>query len=324
MLTPKEKYLNQRIDKDASFEDLLKFPKYIEIGTVNACNARCSMCTIDSWELKTPTMKDDLFEKLADEIAEHRDSVKRVSLYRDGEPLLDKKLPKRIAYLKEKGVKYVGIATNGSLLDEKRSRAILEAGIDEIILSVDSLKKDVYEEIRIGLNFETVLQNAIRFVELRDEIRPRATIWMRMIVGDNNADEWPEYEAFWKPKLAEHDRLYHHSMHNWGGQIEVKEKASTYEPSHPCVALWSLMPIFGNGDIPLCNVDYNNKYPTGNVATHSIAEVWQSKVLNERRQLHLNDQKNAIPLCENCNVWDEQTDSEAETGAEYFSKISEV
>ena len=38
-----EPYLNRRIDKAAKFESLLEFPKYIEIETVNACNARCPM-----------------------------------------------------------------------------------------------------------------------------------------------------------------------------------------------------------------------------------------------------------------------------------------
>ena len=32
------------------FENLLEFPKYIEIETVNACNARCPMCTINDWD----------------------------------------------------------------------------------------------------------------------------------------------------------------------------------------------------------------------------------------------------------------------------------
>jgi len=29
--------------------------------------------------------------------------------------------------------------------------------------------------------------------------------------------------------------------------------------AHPCIAPWSLMTIFSNGDAPLCNIDFNNK-----------------------------------------------------------------
>ena len=37
----------------------------------------------------------DLFNKIADEIIEHSGEVKRVTLYRDGEPLMDKNIPDR-------------------------------------------------------------------------------------------------------------------------------------------------------------------------------------------------------------------------------------
>ena len=65
------------------------------------------------------------------------------------------------------------------------------------------------------------------------------------------------------------------------------------------------MVVFANGDVPLCNVDYNNKYPTGNIMKNNIKELWQSKVMNARRKLHLTDNKKDISICANCNVWDE-------------------
>ncbi len=45
-----KEYLNRRISPDENFDDLLSFPRYIEVETVNACNARCPMCTIQDWE----------------------------------------------------------------------------------------------------------------------------------------------------------------------------------------------------------------------------------------------------------------------------------
>ena len=65
--TAKE-YLNRRISPEEPYESLLSFPRFLEIETVNACNARCPMCTIADWQRNTPTMKDDLFQRIADEI----------------------------------------------------------------------------------------------------------------------------------------------------------------------------------------------------------------------------------------------------------------
>ena len=141
-----EEYLVKRIDKNKNLAGLLEYPSYIEIETVNACNARCPMCTINDWNRNYPTMKDNVFNKISDDLIENKKYLKRVTLHRDGEPLLDKKLPMRIAKFKENGINSTSIATNASLLNEKKSRELLEAGIGSIMMSVDSLKKEVFEK----------------------------------------------------------------------------------------------------------------------------------------------------------------------------------
>jgi radical SAM protein with 4Fe4S-binding SPASM domain len=302
-------YLRQRVSPGESYDDLLDFPRFFEIETVNACNARCPMCTIDDWQRDSPTMKDDLFQKIADEVCARADVVKRVSLYRDGEPLLDKKMAKRVKILKDGGIRKVGISTNVQLLNEKTSIALLEAGLDEIVLSLDSLKKDVFESIRVRLNFETVMENALRFIALRNKIRPQTSIWARMIRQESNQDEWPAFRDYWQPKLAENDRCYYLNIHNWGGQLEgFKPIEQSYQPKVPCVALWSLMVIFANGDVPMCNVDYNNKHGLGEVRTRSIAELWNGGEQNERRRKHLSGRKGENDLCANCTVWNDPSD----------------
>ena len=314
-------YLSRRISPEERYEDLLRFPRFIEVETVNVCNARCPMCTIEDWERGAPSIKDNLFKKIADEIVDHADEIHRVSLYRDGEPLIDKKMPNRISLLKDGGIKNVALSTNVSLLNPKKAEDLLHAGIDTIIFSIDSLKKDVFESIRVRLNFEEVLDNAHKFIALRNKIRPQTKIWMRMIRQDSNIDEWPSYRDYWSKYLGNNDRIYYHNIFNWGGQLEgAKPISLSYEPELPCVALWSLLVIFANGDVPLCNVDYNNKYPTGSAITHSIEEIWQSKIMNERRQLHLNGEKSCISLCTNCNVWDESPDLEG-LSSEFASPV---
>ena len=300
-LTPNEQYLSERIAPDRPFASLLDFPLYFEIETVNACNARCPMCTIDDWQRHTPVMKRDLFEKIATELCANADKVKRVALYRDGEPLLDKWLANRVKVLKSGGIKNVGISTNVSLLNEKRATELLKAGLDEIVLSIDSLDRKTFEEIRLKLSFDECMENALRFIKLRNKIRPECAIWVRMIRQESNKHEWPEYFKFWKDILSKNDRCYYLDIHNWGGQLDgiQPDKPTT----SPCVALWSLMVIFADGKVPMCNVDYNNKHPTGDVYTHSIAEIWQNAAQNGRRKIHMAGARAGIDMCANCTVW---------------------
>lgn len=304
-----QEYLVRRINPEANYADFLSFPKYLEVETINACNARCPMCTIDDWERGSRPMTNALFSKIGEELIDHAHEIERVSLYRDGEPLIDKKLASRVAVLKEGGIKNTHISTNVSLLNESKSTDLLSAGLDSIILSIDSLKKDIFERIRVRLVFEEVLENALRFIEIRNKIRPQTRITVRMIRQEGNEDEWPEFHDFWSQKLSPQDRVYFRNVYNWGGQLKgFAPLAKSYEPNLPCVALWSLMVIFCNGDVPLCNIDFNGKFPTGSVVTHSIQELWQSKIMTERRDWHLKGQKSNISLCENCNVWDEPPD----------------
>ncbi len=321
--TEAEDFLIRRIRPGDTVDDLVRFPSFFEIETVNACNARCPMCTIEDWSRHSPTMKMPLFRKIADEIIEHAGHVRRVNLYRDGEPLLDKKLPDRLEILKTGGVRETAISTNVSLLDEARSKALLEAGLDMVVLSIDSLKKDVFERIRARLVFEEVMDNALRFIDLRNRIRPSTSIWMRMIRQQDNIGEWPAYRAFWADKLSPNDRIMYHNIHNWGGQLEgFKAIDGTHEVNLPCVALWSLMVIFANGDVPNCNVDYNGKFPNGNIRDHSIQDIWQSRVIEQRRALHLGNRKAEMSICAKCNVWDEPSDHEVPISSEYTEKVA--
>lgn len=314
-------YLTRRINPGGTYQELLTFPSYLEIETVNACNARCPMCTIADWERGHAPMRDQLYEKIAAELIDHAEEIKRVSLYRDGEPLLDRKLPQRVAMLKEGGIKNVMISTNVSLLNEARSKDLLHAGLDTVIMSIDSLDKEVFESIRVRLNFEEVMENALRFIELRKEIRPQTKIWVRLIRQESNKNEWPDFHKYWSQRLLDHDRVYFHNIFNWGGQLKgFKPIAGSFEPNLPCVALWSLLVIFCNGDVPLCNVDFNNKYPTGSVLTNSIEELWQSKTMLQRRKWHLTGHKATISLCENCNVWDEAPSRDS-VSAQYASDV---
>ena len=184
-----KEYLRERINTRTRYEGLLSFPSYLEIETVNVCNARCPMCTIDDWERGGRPMTDELYAKIAREVIAHADQVERVSLYRDGEPLIDMKLANRVAMLKKGGIKNVCISTNVSLLNEARSRDLLTAGLDTIIMSIDSLDKKTFEGIRVRLVFEEVLANALRFIELRNQLRPETKIWMRMIRQESNKEK---------------------------------------------------------------------------------------------------------------------------------------
>ena len=108
----------------------------MNIETMHGCNARCLMCSVDSWERERGMMPAEVFETVVDQIGDFKEHLKSVALFLDGEPLIDRYLEDRIALCKSKGIPNVGFTTNGSLFNPDRINNILEAGPDWIVVSV--------------------------------------------------------------------------------------------------------------------------------------------------------------------------------------------
>jgi len=151
-MTYGKKYLEKKYN--TSLNELKKFPKYFLIETINTCNARCIMCGIDFDKKRAQLMTDSLFKKILDEISENVDYVEKVQIYYDCEPLIDKKLHLKIKDLKNIGVKTTNIATNASILFPKRSQELIEANLDEIYITIDSMKKEIFDHIKPGFDLE--------------------------------------------------------------------------------------------------------------------------------------------------------------------------
>lgn len=294
------------------FLQLPDFPTYFTIETVKACNSRCVFCSIDAWPTHTPFMDDALFGKIVDEIALHYESVKQVCLNGSGEPLLDRKIAERVKMMKDRHIAHVILTTNASLLDDKKTSALLEAGLDELMISFNGLDKAKYETMRVGLSFDTVMDNCLRFIKQRDAIGSATRIRMRMeshpVFSDADIAEWL---VFWRSRLSSDDQVYAKQLHNWGNQLDSLASASESDKS--CHVLWSTMNILSDGSVALCCVDFEPKYPLGSVADDTIEAVWHSTHANRIRHLHATGMKNSVPLCKNCDVWGDDRKIEKST-----------
>lgn len=299
------KTLAERIGlKDLS--DCLKFPKFFEIETVNACNARCVMCTIKEWEGNdSAVMKDELFQKFVDEVSQFNDWIEIICLNRDGEPTLDKKLPLKIKQLKDVGIKKVRIVTNAQRLTNKFAQQILEAGIDEVMFSIDSIEKETYEKIRIGLDFDTVFNNILDYIQLRNDININSKITIRMVEMPQTMPGKEKWLSFWKSKVSDKDSVYTMPMHNWGNQLEEEvEKKVNFYSTKACISPFSSVAIHSDGKIGICAADYNTKHHMGDFSKESIQNIWQGENFNDVRIAHLNKNRNKYSICRGCDIWD--------------------
>ena len=291
-------------------EDLsnsLYFPKYFEIETIRGCNAHCTMCTIQEWNNKNNKMDDYLFNKFLEEVSTYNKWVNRVCLSRNGEPLMDKTIAKKIYRLKDAGINYTMISTNASLLNEKRAIEIIDSGLDDIRFSIDGVTKETFEKIRNGLNYENVLENCLRFIGLRNSKGTKPIIQVRMVLQNENRDEEERFKEFWLSKVSNQDIVSSKSMNSWGNQLKTYERPSSESEKYsdmPCISPWSTMVVHFDGAVPLCGCDYNNKILMGDLNKNTIKDIWQSKNFEEIRKKHASGKRNNIELCKGCNIWD--------------------
>lgn len=314
-------YLRLRINDKNTYEDLLEFPSYVYIEVTADCNASCRMCTFA--HKGNRYINDELFNRLVPEIIENKKYIKYVVVQGRGEPLLDSKLAEKIAVFSKENDIPTFLSTNASLLTKERAIELLEAKISTIVLSIDSLNKEVYEKIRHGLNFETVFENVKQFIKLRDEINPSTQIRIRMIEQSHNFGEWDSYEAYWKPKLKPHDRLTVKKVHAWGGKLKISDvkDIQTDQDFFPCVSLWSFFSVLYDGTVPFCSGDGAvGKYNIGNINNNTIKELWRNNFWEEHRKKHLCGQKEPLDICRSCRIFEEPTDYE-HVGKKIFPEL---
>jgi radical SAM protein with 4Fe4S-binding SPASM domain len=298
----KNKFLEQRLGFDLS--ELLKFPKYFHIETIDMCNARCVMCGIDFDKKESTTMSDELFTKIVTEISPWKDHIEKVMPYLDGEPLLDRKIFERVKELKSAGIKWVNIATNASLLSDGKIAELLDSGLDEVYITIDSMNKEIYEQIRIGLNFDRVLERTLNLIEARNKSESSLRIRIQMVRQDLNHTEVNEFIKYWKAKLKDSDQIVIQNAHNWGNKVEVKKFGDESKVNDkPCIALWGTFVAHLNGEVPLCCIDTETEYKVGDLNESSIEQIWQNNHLKKYRELHEMGNRERIPICNGCTLW---------------------
>ena len=299
-----KKYLEKKYN--STLVKLKKFPKYFLIETVNTCNARCIMCGIDFDKKKVMRMNDNLFKKILNELSQNSQHVEKVQIYYDCEPLIDRKLHVKIKQLKDIGIRTTNVATNASILFSKRSKELIKANLDEIYITIDSMKKKTYESIRVGLDFDDVLNNTLDIIRIRNKLNSKLKIRLQMISLKNNLGEEKYFKDFWKKKLSKNDDVVIHKEHNWGKAIQDQKLIEDGNINNiPCSTLWSNFCIHVDGSVGMCSVDTTQAsvHSLGNLNEKSIKEIWNDEKIEKMREMHLGGKRSNHKLCNNCTAW---------------------
>jgi MoaA/NifB/PqqE/SkfB family radical SAM enzyme len=267
-----------------------RLPEIVQIESTNICNAKCVFCPRDEMHRRQGIMSFDLFRKIVDECAEL--GITHIRVHNYGEPFVDRKLVEKVRYAKQKGIREVGMISNGSLITEPVARGMIDAGLDAINISVDASGREVFESTRIGLKYDKVIANIERLVRLRAESgRRRPKLILSFVRQNNSADE----QAFIEHWRAIADKIHITDLHNWAGTLHTQS-----DVNYPCYRPWLTFTVLWDGRVSLCCADFDGRTVLGDLNTQSIAEIWNAEPYRAVRRLHL--ESGGPDICRSCDL----------------------
>ncbi len=267
-----------------------RWPDIVQIESTNLCNAKCVFCPRDEMHRRQGVMDFDLYRKVVDEAAAL--GITHVREHNYGEPFLDKQLVEKVRYAKSKGIKEVGMISNGSLITEDIARGMIEAGLDAINISVDASGKEVFEATRVHLDYDAVIDNIRTLARLKKEYgRTHPKLILSFVRQNNSADE-QAFIAEWS-KVA--DKIHITDLHNWAGTLN-----STSNVRYPCYRLWLTFTVLWDGRVSMCCADFDGRHIFGDLRTQTIADVWNSPLYRAARKEHL--ESGGPGICRTCDL----------------------
>ena len=268
-------------------------------------------------------MPRDIWERVLSQI---KDSAKIIQFYFQGEPLLHKDLPVMIREAHEAGL-YTIVSTNGQAMTRDLANALVAAGLNRIIVSMDGLTDESYSSYRIGGSLEQC-KAALRYLRTAKDIcQPEGRsvfcqrsglsaaggliIELQVLRLKTNEHEWEAFKRLYRSLGA--DRLTFKTA-----QLYDYAAGHPLMPSNPrysryrlgsdglyhrknrwpwCTRVWMGCVIATNGDVLPCCYDKAHEYVYGNIMEAPLAEILRS---DKARAFMRAAQKEQPAICKEC------------------------
>src|SRR5262245_13773969 len=242
-------------------------PIEISLESTAKCNLYCPMCPRHIYTFDNENMDFELFKRI---VQDCKDSVEFVWPYGIGEPMLHPKIFEMIRITREAGIR-TGMSTNATMLDDRRSEMLLDAGLDYAIFAFDGATKQTYEKYRTGASFEKTRDNILQFLKRKLDRKSSMYVVLQMVLLKENTVEIDDYKKLWSIPGVDEIRFKRDEIQIEGSKIpdvEFKDRRR-----NPCHLLW-LGPLYVRYDgmaYPCCYMW--KEPPLGDLKKQSVMDV---------------------------------------------------
>ncbi len=137
----------------------------VYIEPTNRCNLQCVTCIRNSWEEPLGEMKPATFAQIVEGLR-LLDPPPDVLFGGLGEPLSHPDIVEMVRRTKALG-SFVELITNGTLLDKPLSKHLIDAGLDQLWVSLDGATPESYKDVRLGATLPEVIASLAEFRQAR-------------------------------------------------------------------------------------------------------------------------------------------------------------
>lgn len=295
-------------------------PFSLSIEPTTACNLGCPECPSGLKQFTRPTgrLQLDLHGKMLSELSKN---VFYINYYFQGEPFLHPDFLKLIEQAKSHRI-FTSTSTNAHFIDAKKAKEIVESGLDQLIISIDGLTQETYENYRIHGKLSKVIQGTEFLIEAKKKLKSQTPhLIFQFLAVKPNEHEIPEVYALGEKMGVDEVRIKTAQLYDYknGNPLmpENEEYARykklsdgtytlKYKTGNRCWRMWSGCVLTWDGKVVPCCFDKDAQHQFGDISTVDFKTIWKSKPYNGFRQAILSH-RNQIDICQNCSegtkVW---------------------
>ena len=290
-----------------TFRIIPPFPLHVDYEMKFKCNLRCPMClmSLPSPERARYGQGDRELNpaKVLELAAEGADQGQRALGFGGlWEPLLSPDLPDIVAGARALGLVDVMFNTNGLLLTEAVGRALIEAGLTRLMISLDADTPETYAQMRIGSDFETVSANIRNFMALRKRLGSALPLvrlsFCRTALNEHELEPFLER---WHG-LVDFFSIQTYGRYDSAAPPDFPAERISPPPAGRCAQPNKRLLVRHNGEVMPCCDASGTSLVMGNIYQNTLSEIWRGSKLTALRETFVDDNSSLTGACRACQT----------------------
>jgi len=287
-----------------------EFPSQIIMDITEVCNLACTHCPHPAFKKSDQYgaryLDPELNAKMVDEVRDFgKGHIQYIRYTSNGEPLIHPKGYEMIEDAVLRSNVFVTLTTNGTIMNEKRTQRLLEAGVHLIDISIDAFSPETYAKIRVNGDLNVTRANVLRLLDWVRESRASTKVVVSFVEQPSNRHEIDDFERYWKDKGA--DFVIIRRLHSCSGAVvelaDMRRQAQKQQQRRPCLYPWERIVINARGDLAFCPSDWVHGSYVADYKQTTIHETWQGEFYQALRAAHLNNDYAKHSFCGACPDW---------------------